>query len=230
MTEFERFGHRFKFFLGDRVGEMWFEWGGDTGEIAFLWEHMVEPGDVIFECGAHHGELTVLFAHRVGQEGKVVAFEPVPRNVEILERQVELNGFENVQIVPAAVGQEPGQVRITDESNAQVSPKGPGIDVPVVRLDDYLHLKPTLLKIDVEGFEATLLKGAQQVLATKPKISLEIHTSSLSRYGTSAEEILELVGWESYEWWRQFPGEDEVLPWDREPVDRTIHIFGKPIG
>lgn len=229
VSEFERFGKRFKFFLGDRVGEMWFEGGGDTSEIDFLWEHMVVPGDVIFECGAHHGELTVLFADGVGSEGKVIAFEPVPRNVKILQRQMELNGIKNAEIVHAAVGREPGEVRITDESNAQVSLKGPGLEVPVVRLDDYLHLKPTLLKIDVEGFEAELLKGAQQVLATKPKISLEIHTPSLGRYGTSTEEILELVGWKSYQWWRQFPGEDEVLPWKGEPVERTIHLFGKPV-
>lgn len=229
VSEFERFGKRFKFYLGDRVGEMWFEGGGDTPEIDFLFEHMVRPGDVVFECGAHHGELTVLFAHGVGPEGKVVAFEPVPGNVDILHRQLALNGIDNTEIVHAAVGSEAGEIQMTDESNAQVNMDGPGIRVPVVSLDEYRHLNPTLLKIDVEGFEAELLKGAQRLLETRPRISLEIHTPSLVRYGTSPEEILDLVNWESYTWQRQFPGEEQIVPWEGESITRTIHLFGTPL-
>lgn len=228
VTEFERLGQRFKFYLGDRVGEMWFEGGGDTPEINFLFERMVKPGDVVFECGAHHGELTVLFAHGVGPEGRVVAFEPVPGNVHILHRQLELNGIDNTEIVHAAVGRASGEIQMTDESNAQVNKDGPGIRVPVVCLDDYQHMKPSLLKIDVEGYEAELLKGAQEVLKTRPRISLEIHTPSLGRYGTTPEEILDLVDWQSYVWWRQFPGEEQIVPWEGEPVTRTIHLFGTP--
>ncbi len=228
VAHFERYGRRFQFYVGDRIGEAWFQGGWDQGEISYVCEHMVEQGDVILECGAHHGELTILLSHSVGPQGKVLAFEPVPRNMEILQRQIELNDLSNVELVHAAVGREPGWVRITDESNAQVLAAGPGVEVPVVSLDDYVHLQPTLLKIDVEGFEAELLKGAQEVLALKPKVALEIHTPSLGRYGTSVEEVLELVRWESYDWWKQYQGEQEVSPWRGEPIEQAVHFFGRP--
>jgi len=230
VTELERFGRRFRFYVGDRIGENWFLGGWDWAEIDYVCEHLVEPGDVVFECGAHHGEVTILLSHCVGPDGKVISFEPVPRNAEIIRRQIELNDLTNVQLIPAAVGREAGHVSITDESNAQVSPKGGGVDVPVVRLDDYSDLMPTLLKIDVEGFEAELLKGAPCVLNTRPKLSLEIHTHALGRYGTTVREVLDLARWESYDWTRQNSGQQVVSRWHGEPIEQTVHLFGIPKG
>jgi FkbM family methyltransferase len=226
-TSFEKDGKSYQFYLGDRIGESWFKNGWDFGEVDYLRDHLVQPGDVIFECGAHHGENTILLSTWAGPSGTVVAFEPVPHNARTVQKQVELNGLENVQVINAAVGSARGTVRMTDESNAQVS-RGPGIDVEVVRLDDFVHMNPTLLKIDVEGFEAELLRGAQEVLALRPKISLEVHTPSLPRYGTSVEEVMALVGEQHYDWTAQFPGEPETWPWDGDARGKRIHLFGIP--
>lgn len=227
VTTFEYEGKAYQFYVGDRIGETWFKGGWDFGEVDYLRDHLVRPGDVVFECGAHHGENTILISDWVGPTGTVVAFEPVPRNVFTVRKQVELNELKNVRVVNAAVGSAPGSIRMTDESNAQVS-RGPGVDVDVVRLDDYIDLKPTLLKIDVEGFEAELLRGAQAVLALRPRISLEVHTPSLPRYGTSVEEVLSLVGERHYHWTAQFPGEPETWPWEGDTHGRVVHLFGIP--
>lgn len=225
----ERDGQPFRFYVGDRIGETWHRLGWDWTELDHLRDHVVRPGDVVFECGAHHGEATILLSRWVGASGRVVAFEPVPRNVEILRRQVEINGLRNVTVVHAAVGKEPGRLRITDESNAEVAGRsGPGIEVEVVRLDDWLDRGPTVLKIDVEGFEAELLKGAQQILERRPRVSLELHAPALGRYGTSVEEVLRLAWADRYEWKMQLPGERTVQPFDGGVIDRSVHLFGLP--
>lgn len=227
VASFEREGTEFKFFVGDHVGGQWLAGGWDWHEIGYLRDNLVKEGDVVFECGAHHGELTLFLSKWVGPSGRVISFEPVPRNVEIINRQIELNTLENVTVINAAVGARPARVRVTDESNAQVS-EGPGIEIDVVRLDDYAHLGPTMLKIDVEGYEAEVLRGAQAVLNRRPRISLEVHTPSLSRYGTTAEEVLRLVGAENYAWKVQASGDRFIVDWDGDTHGRVVHLFGTP--
>lgn len=223
-------GFAFKFYVGDRVGEQWFKGGWDWAEIGFIRDHLIRPGDVVLECGAHHGEMTLFLSHWVGPTGRVITFEPVPRNVEIIRKNIALNGLDNVTVVNKAVGAAPGTLVITDESNAQVSGGGPGLTVDVVTLDDYAHLQPTFLKIDVEGFEAALLQGAQQVLRTRPRLALEVHTHALPRYQSSVEEVFRLFGAEHYELWVQTSGGTTVSPYTQASFSHTTHVFALPKG
>jgi FkbM family methyltransferase len=225
----DRFGEQLKFYVGDRVGESWHQGGWDWNEMTFVKENLVRPGDVVLECGAHHGEVTMFLSRWVGPSGRVISFEPVPRNAEIVRQQVALNDLKNVTVVNKAVGSTHAVVRMTDESNAQVAgPHGAGFDVETVPLDDFADAKPTFLKIDVEGFEAELLQGARQVLRTKPRLALEIHTPSLHRYKTSVEEIFRLFGAEGYDLWFQYPHDPEIRRYEGQPITRVIHLFGVP--
>lgn len=226
--ELEHFGEHFKFFVGDHVSESWFKGGWDWTEIEFLKDRVVEPGDVILEAGTHHGELMLFLSRWIGMDGHLTTFEPVPLNTDVIARNIELNKIENVTLVRAAVGLKTGRTWITDESNAQVSGPGQGIEVDVVALDDYAHLNPTLLKIDVEGFEAEVLKGAQNVLAKCPKIHLELHPNPLKRFGSSLEEVLELMGADRYDLWFRMKGEDNVRIYHGEPLEDEAHLFALP--
>lgn len=171
----------------------------------------------------------MLFLSRwIGMDGHLTTFEPVPLNTDVIARNIELNKIENVTLVRAAVGSKTGRTWITDESNAQVSGPGQGIEVDVVALDDYAHLNPTLLKIDVEGFEAEVLKGAQNVLAKCPKIHLELHPNPLKRFGSSLEEVLELMGADRYDLWFRMKGEDNVRIYHGEPLEDEAHLFALP--
>ena len=222
-------GELFRFYVGDWIGELWYKGGWDQAEIGYLRDRLVQPGDVVFECGAHHGELTIHLSRWVGEQGKVIAFEPVPHNMAAVRKQVELNDLKNVTLVNAAVGRERGRVRITNDSNAEVAGRrGPGIEVEMVRLDDYVQMKPTMLKIDVEGYEAELLKGAQEVMRLYPRISLEMHPLSFELYGTSVEEVLALVKAESYQWKMHYSGEREISDYQGGKIERRMHLFGLP--
>lgn len=229
VSEVHRFGESFKFYVGDRIGERWHLGGWDWNEIAFLKERLIRAGDVVFECGAHHGEVTLFLSRWVGDKGSVVSFEPVPRNGEIIQKNIELNGLQNVTLVRKAVGAGDGTIRMTDESNAQVAGRrGVGFDVGTVALDRFIHQNPTMLKIDVEGFEAEALRGAQEIVGRRPKFALEIHTPSLHRYGTSVEQVLSMIELDAYDLWIQLPHQTEIRPYDGGPITTVAHLFGIP--
>lgn len=166
-------------------------------ELRFLRE-AAEPGAVVFDVGAHHGFQAVLAALWVGPQGRVHAFEPVAANALVLDANLAANSLSNVSLVPAAVGRQSGYCDMSGESVAA----GAGSTISLVSLDDYassLPSKPRLLKIDVEGFEGEVLSGAQQVLAARPFVNLELHNNQLADYGWTAAHVLDLLPWSSYE-------------------------------
>lgn len=228
--EQEHRGRRFKFYVGDRVGEQWLRDGWDWVEIDFLLDRVAEPGDRVLEAGAHHGEMMLLLAERIGQSGEMVSFEPVPLNADIVRANIALNGLEDrVTLVEKAVGAATGRARITDESNAQIigGAEG-GVDVDVTSLDDHADFRPTLLKIDVEGFEAEVLKGAQSILRSTPKLHIEVHPNPLRRFGSSLDEVLSLIGADRYDLWLHMKGASTVVPFEGQHLETDAHLFALP--
>jgi len=220
----------FDFWISDHVGQTWYEGGWFSPEARFLRDTMVKPGDVVFECGAHQGCHTVLCSHWVGTSGRVVAFEMLPRNADAVQKNIELNHLVNVVLEKKAVGSSAGKALITDESNSHVlSGKGKGIEVETTYLDLYAHLNPTLLKIDVEGFEVEVLKGASHILSKRPKLAIEIHTEHLKNYRTSVDEVFNLIRSDGYTIWIQW--DDTKMPelWNgKQSITKRAHLFALP--
>lgn len=225
-------GSTFDFLIGDWVGKEWYDAGNEEWiEMEFIRDHIVKNGDIAFECGGHHGLSTMLLSSWVGDTGKVVTFEPTPSNLPIIRKNLELNKIRNVQVEGKAVGSTNGTVVISKSSCAAVQSSRVGtVSVDMVPLDDYIGLKPTFLKIDVEGFEVEVLRGARRILDTRPKLAIEIHTNVLSRYSTSIAELLDHVPLKEYKCWVQWSDAQLPEPYDgrREIVDR-IHLFAIPL-
>src|SRR6266436_706615 len=76
-----------------------------------LFEELVGPGDVVYDIGAHVGFYTLLASVLVGHTGRVVAFEPSPRNLAYLRRHLAMNRLNNVTVVEGAVYDHDGEVR-----------------------------------------------------------------------------------------------------------------------
>lgn len=157
------------------------------------YEELVKPGMVAFDIGAHVGYYTLLSSALVGKSGTVVAFEPLPENIAYLRRHVEINQLVNVQIVEAAVADRDGATTFSiapSRSMGYLTEEG-GLEVEVVSLDRFLEKDdsaiPQVLKIDVEGGELRVLKGAQDLITTyRPLIFLathgeEVHQQCLER-------------------------------------------------
>lgn len=132
--------------------------------------HFLRPGDLFVDVGANIGSYTVL-ASAAGAQ--VVSFEPVPSTFEALLDNVHLNRLEHsVDAKNAAVGRTPGELEMIadqDTTNQVLvgcnQYAGKTVRVPVMTLDGALQGKvPKLIKIDVEGFEAEVLAGAEKTL------------------------------------------------------------------
>jgi FkbM family methyltransferase len=141
----------------------------------------IRPGDVVYDIGATVGFFTLLAATLTGPRGCVVAIEPLPRNVELLERHLALNGIGHVRVVAAAVSNEPGTARFAQDespSMGHLSPHG-SRSVPLVTIDGLVaegRPAPHVIKMDIEGAEALALAGATQTLRVhRPVLFLSTH-------------------------------------------------------
>jgi FkbM family methyltransferase len=145
-------------------------------------EAAVTPGSVVFDIGAHAGFYTLLASELVGDAGKVVAFEPLPRNLAFLRSHLELNAVSNVEVIAAAVSDLDGFAGFQegpDSSTGFISLSGAG-QVAAVSLDALVEQggipSPDFLKIDVEGAEMLVLRGSRRILEEgKPTLFLATH-------------------------------------------------------
>jgi FkbM family methyltransferase len=136
-------------------------------------------GGTFVDAGASIGFVTVRAARRAD---RVVAVEPHPVRFAYLERNVKLNGLTNVTCVNCALGAGRGTLTMFDLDptlgphpvDISTSPgRGSRFDVDVRALDDLVSEPVTMLKVDVEGAELEVLRGARNLLATRPLVYVE---------------------------------------------------------
>ncbi len=147
---------------------------GEYGEIeAAMLRQFIRSGDVVIEAGANMGTHTQVLSRAVGPTGFVYAYEPQRIVFQTLCANLALNSRVNVDARCAAVGAESGFVLLPDFEYAhegnfggiEASGYPEGRKVPKITLDTDLDLtRLDLIKIDVEGMELDVLKGAQQLL------------------------------------------------------------------
>lgn len=82
---------------------------------------MIQPGDVVFEYGGHHGCTAIVLSKWVGANGKVVPFEALPANCDIIEKNIQLNNLQNIYLERKAVGAKHGKITIENSSDSSVS-------------------------------------------------------------------------------------------------------------
>ncbi len=171
-----------------------------------VWRHLmaqVQQGDTVADVGAYIGLYTVALAKCVGAAGRVIAFEPDPRNFAALNSHVRLNGVEGrVELMQTAVSERDGLVCFAasgaSESHISHAQAEGTRTVQAVRLDTvFARRRVHILKIDVEGYEEAVLQGATDLLkspALKPRlIYIEVHPYAWSSTGTNSTSLLRLL-------------------------------------
>ncbi len=167
----------------------------------------LQPGDCFMDIGSNVGLMTVVAAQQVGPTGVVYAFEPEPRVSAILTKNIEINALQNVRVNNFALGSVPGNLMLYPQDeislgSATLTNNAPqaatGINVKVETLDNFLNknniTKIKMLKIDVEGWELEVLKGARQLLARSVAPILCVEYSRLSHKDTHTEDIYDFLG------------------------------------
>jgi FkbM family methyltransferase len=182
-------GHRFRMRL---------RWQDHTGYILGAYEpefvsalcKHVSRGDTCIDVGGNLGYYCMLMATLVGTQGRVFTFEPVSENLAVLKENISLNNLTNVELVNSALGARAGTMSLIRSEAGSVSATpsvrgyavaGPQstVDVQVTTLDAFLehkNLRPSVIKIDVEGAELEVLRGAVNTLRTaRPAVLVEVH-------------------------------------------------------
>lgn len=185
--------------LRDRTVTPHLYWHGDyEAEESALVSNFVTPGSVCIDVGANFGYYTITLAIESAAR-LVIAVEPDELNLSILRRNIELNGLENVEVLPIALGATTGHAVLHRTRgnfgghylNRTRSPKGTQISVQP--LDDVVAdpYEVSFVKIDVEGSEPDVLAGMQNVLIQgRPVIQIEINPGALSRLGHEPRDVL----------------------------------------
>ncbi len=175
---------------------------------------LLRPGALVIDAGANFGHYALSAANLVGPDGLVVAFEPHPDAFALLEANRDLLPLDNLVAVPVALGAGDG----TKDLHSDLTNKGgasfyswnvrvvDGAPLPVsVRsLDQYLSesLKDRpveVIKIDVQGFEMEVLRGAARTIERDhPAVLCEVTPDALSRAGSGVEELLEFFSARRY--------------------------------
>lgn len=166
----------------------------------------LKPGMTVVDVGANVGYYTFLAASLVGPTGRVYAFEPSPYAFERLAEAVRLNGIPHITAIQSGLGEVRGKVRLFLPEQAGnhtpsmlASGMGRPIDVSVQTLDEYVVNEELngidLLKIDVEGFEPQVIRGAQQLLREHKvrAILCEFNTYWLGRNHCSPRELYQTI-------------------------------------
>ncbi|MCS6835344.1 MAG: FkbM family methyltransferase [Anaerolineae bacterium] len=191
----------------------------ETHQVA---RRLLRPGMVALDVGAHVGYYARLFSQAVGPQGRVLAFEPHPRNFHVLQRN--LRSCSNVEALALAVGETQGsaqlhdylmmsasgslnydeRLRETQQAAIRVGDLAPRMKdfepqvytVPVVPLDDVLDERSIqrvdLIKMDIEGAELGALRGLQRTLQRSPDLALIMEYNPLGLRAFGTEPLVAL--------------------------------------
>lgn len=199
-----RKGINYKLNIFDYV-DWWIYFGLIDDSRERLYE-LAGDGNTIIDVGANMGETIMNFSNIVGTKGEVYGFEPDRINHERCTDNLKLNNFKNIILNNVGLGDVPGQFKIrvdtpsnrggnrisnsTDDTNTEI--------INVITLDDYvnnnkLH-RVNLIKIDVEGFELNVLKGAIKTLNQyKPILFIELDDTNLNQQNHTAQELVSFL-------------------------------------
>lgn len=194
-------GRRLYVDLRSRVGQGIYVKGEFDAGVFQAVAPVLSEGSRFLDVGANAGFYSMLALDRVGTSGRVDAFEIDQRSLLCLNKTKHRFSLDQLQIHPVAIGDHVGTTNLMEESecgNSYCSDQGDGKVVPMTTLDTWAVEKGVTsiqaIKIDVEGFEMQVVRGAESVLdCFKPWIVLEAEDSLQQRHGTTVEDLVQLL-------------------------------------
>lgn len=199
---------------------------------------LLEPGMTVFDIGANFGLYAVVAGRTVGPQGKVFAFEPATVR-EVLADHVRLNGVEDrVEVVPMVVTDEPGEAEFWEPEDARLASVSRAAAernqsstahteraTSVDAFCEARHVVPDVLKIDVEGAEASVLRGARRFLERRRgTLILEVHPWVLADLGEDEGRLFDDLrghGWTASQLFERGDASDRFA---------TVHYLCTPNG
>jgi len=162
-----------------------------------LIKRLVKRGQTCLDIGANIGYFTLIMAKQAGQ---VHAFEPEPRNFDILQKNMALNNIQNVMLYNSAVAEA------SDKATLHLCGMNRGmhrlyqshwcnegtVEVQTVRIDDLVQ-QADFVKMDIEGAELGALKGMEKLLERGTTVLMEFHPPSIIEYGAAPRDVYDFM-------------------------------------
>ncbi|MGA8270631.1 MAG: FkbM family methyltransferase [Candidatus Sulfotelmatobacter sp.] len=160
--------------------------GANEAHLQRAIRQYVAPGDAAYDVGANIGYVSLSLAKRVGPQGCVIAFEPVPQNIAAFRSHITINGITNVCLFECAASDRAGEavIRLAESSSTaslvwhRDNSFATEISIRTVSIDDLVDAgdipSPKFVKIDVEGAEGSVLEGMRRTIASaRPVLFVE---------------------------------------------------------
>jgi FkbM family methyltransferase len=181
----------------------------------------VSSGMTTIDVGADTGYYTLFFAKRVGKPGRVVAFEPIPSAIDVLERNIRLNGYNNITVCNFALSSRNGSAileaprELSRIDMTKHTSNGNSIEIETRIFDECtteLDIRRIdLVKVDVEGAELDVLLGMRHSLEKHhPALLIEIHPHHITHFDHTVEDLLKFL---------------ETMKYSLDPVDKPSLDF-----
>ncbi len=199
-----------------------------------------EDGDIFIDVGANIGWYSLLVSVAIPKSVKVYSFEPEPFNYDFLLRNITLNEAQNIVPVKKALGDKEGVVNFylypnSNRGRHTVLPlyNYKVIQVPITTLDKFSASegieRVKLIKIDVEGFEYMVLKGALKTLEVTDFVVLEVTPDYMKRGGINYHEFIEFLDSLNFEYYLidkvDKDGLKRITPQDLLFVEKGVNLF-----
>lgn len=191
-----RDGYKLRFFPTALSTTLWYQPSTRKLEERLI-SALLRDGDLFLDVGANIGTMTLAAATKLRRSGHVIAIEAHPKTFTYLEKNIALNGFTNVTLYNLAASDKEGVVlfssRYSDDQNA-VANKKDSIKVPSITLDSLIlpDHNDLCLKLDVEGYELCVLRGANNILSKSRSVFFEAGARTLDAYGTNFGALREI--------------------------------------
>ena len=235
--------------LDEHMGSQIFWYGSYSREVLRVLERLLSPGMVVIDAGANIGEISLFAARQVQPDGRVFSFEPVPDLAARLRRNAALNSFAGIEVVECGLGARAGQAEI-------FRPEAPFRDgtlhaglatlyahagraeslgrIQLTTLDAFVQsrglARVDLVKVDVEGAELPLLRGATSVLQRfSPWLILEIQEETSRAAGYTQQEILTFLEGFGYRFAR-LGGRGRIEPLSAVTLGEFQNVVAIPAG
>lgn len=218
---------------------MYIDWSRYRSFVYGTWEpnvsqvvaDVIKKGMTVIDVGAHIGYYSLYFAKCVGPTGRVFSFEPVPENLALLSKNIQLNKIRWIEAFPNAVYSctkdisfaVPSESENSGEGSLSLDRGGRKILVHAVSLDSFcssLDVLPNLIKLDVEGAELEVLLGAKNTIdRCRPKLLIELHHFDGNVAGHPVPGLLTSYGYQIH-WIEQWQWTSHILAIPQVPVTK----------
>jgi len=228
---------------GDLIGyHLWVNGSYEDAERAAV-TRIVRHGGIVVDAGANLGLYTLLASRRCGRDGVVHSFEASPIEYRKLRRTVRWNGLQNVVLNNVALSDQDGTAVIYEsldgagalnrlDGPAKPSGRYRAQQIARVSLDSYLATRQVrrvdFMKVDVEGHELSLLRGAERVLReSRPIVMIEMNDGRQS-VDSSPARVWSLLEGLGYQWYRADGSDGYLASCERPAVFGYLNLFAIP--